>query len=196
MATPSPLVVKVGGSLYDLPDLGPRLRSWLAAAGPRPLLVPGGGPTADVIRSFDTSHRLGEEASHWLALRALALNAHFLAALVPGAAVVERLEDCPAVWQRGGIAVLDAHAFALADEQRPGRLPHRWDVTSDSLAARVASVAGAPQLVLLKSVSIPDGVAWSEAAQRGLVDPYFAQALAERRSLFGVTAVNLRQWRP
>ena len=24
------LVSKVGGSLYDLPDLGPRLRAWLA----------------------------------------------------------------------------------------------------------------------------------------------------------------------
>src|SRR5207248_9110984 len=59
------LVVKVGGSLYDLPDLADRLRRWLSAlAAPRVLLVPGGGPTADVIRTFDQRHRLGEEASH------------------------------------------------------------------------------------------------------------------------------------
>src|SRR5947209_1436057 len=85
-----PVVVKVGGSLYDLPDLGPRLGRWLGASpGRRALLVPGGGPTADVIRQFDACHGLGEATAHELALRALTLNAHFLAALVPAAVVVD-----------------------------------------------------------------------------------------------------------
>jgi aspartokinase-like uncharacterized kinase len=196
MTIVSPLVVKVGGSLYDLPDLAARLRSWFAAAGPLPLLVPGGGPTADVVRAFDACHRIGEETAHWLALRSLALNAHFLAALLPGATLVGRPEDGARVWERQAIAVLDAHAFMLADEQHPGRLPHRWDVTSDSVAARVAAVAGARQLVLLKSVTIPGGMAWDEAGRRGFVDRHFARVLAERKVPFTVTAVNLRRWRP
>ena len=80
------LVVKVGGSLYDLPDLGRRLRRFLASLDTdNRLIVPGGGPTADVIRAFDHDHRLGPQTSHWLALRACALNAHFLALLLPGA---------------------------------------------------------------------------------------------------------------
>ena len=38
------IVVKVGGSLFDLPDLGPRLRAFLASlADEDRLLVPGGG---------------------------------------------------------------------------------------------------------------------------------------------------------
>jgi ELWxxDGT repeat protein len=79
-----PIVVKVGGSLFDLPDLGQRLHAWLAAQGhARMLLVPGGGPTADLIRAFDRRYGLGEEAAHWLALRAMALNAWILAALLP-----------------------------------------------------------------------------------------------------------------
>ena len=80
------MVVKVGGSLFDWPDLGPRLRQWLAANAPREvILVPGGGPTADVIRTLDRTHGLGDEAAHWLALRAMAVNAELLAALLPGA---------------------------------------------------------------------------------------------------------------
>src|SRR6516225_2877287 len=142
------LVVKVGGSLFDLPDLGPRLRRWLAAQPPgERLLVPGGGALADVVRALDGWHGLGEEAAHWLALRALAVNAHFLAALLDGVRVVEGPR--PGV----GLAVLDAHAFARADEGRPGSLPHRWEATSDSVAARAAELAGA-ELVLLKSVTL------------------------------------------
>ena len=60
-------VFKVGGSLFDLPDLGQRL-AWLAEAQlSTVLLVPGGGPTAEIIRNLDRRHRLGEEAAHWLA---------------------------------------------------------------------------------------------------------------------------------
>ncbi len=63
------LVVKVGGSLYDLPDLGPRLRGFLASLKDVDrLIVPGGGATTDAIRLFDRDHGLGPEQSHWLAL--------------------------------------------------------------------------------------------------------------------------------
>src|SRR5262245_62868008 len=116
--SPPLTVVKVGGSLFDLPDLGPRLRRWLGQlpAG-EVLLVPGGGATADVVRAFDRVHHLGEEAAHWLALRAMSVNAALLESLAPG------------------VPVLDALAFARDDEGRPGRLPHCWAVTSDSVAA-------------------------------------------------------------
>lgn len=188
------LVVKVGGSLYDLPDLGPRLRHWLdSLADLKVILVPGGGACADAIRSLDRTHRLGEEASHWLALRVLGLHAHFLAALLPNAAVVERLEDCPFLWREGRVAVLDAHAFARGDEQHQGCLPHSWDVTSDSLAARVAVVARAPRLILLKAVTIPEGIDWPEAGRRAFVDPYFAEVVGRAVS---VEVVNFRDWRP
>jgi aspartokinase-like uncharacterized kinase len=172
----SPLVVvKVGGSLYDWPELGPCLRAWLAALAPaRALLVPGGGPTADAIRALDRHHALSEEAAHWLALQALSLNARFLQALLPGAEVV------------------DAHDFARRDEGRPGALPHTWDVTSDSVAARVAQVTGARRLVLLKSTDFPEGIDAREAGRRGLVDAYFARAQDE----IEVFALNLRGWRP
>jgi aspartokinase-like uncharacterized kinase len=185
-------VIKVGGSLYDLPDLGPRLRRWLDALDcVRSLLIPGGGDTAEVIRSFHRRHRLSEDLCHWLALRALSLNAYFLAGLLGSAAVVEDPTECPAVWNSGRLPVLDPHAFARADEARPGRLPHTWAVTSDALAARVAACTGARRLVLLKSVTLPAGMSWEEAARRGHVDEAFPGVLGAAPGL-EVRAVNLR----
>ena len=190
--SPPLTVVKVGGSLFDLPDLAPRLRRWLdAECAGGVLLVPGGGSSADMVRDLDRRHNLGEEASHWLALRALALNAHFLAALLPSACVLHDVETCQRAWQENRIPILDVFSFARADEARPGHLPHSWTVTSDALAARVAVVAQARELVLLKSMTIPPSVDWHEAGRLGWVDAVFAEVLGAARDL-RVRAVNLR----
>jgi len=189
-----PCVVKVGGSLFGWPQLAERLQQWLGSLGRRDvLLVPGGGPTADVIRDFDRRHGLGEERAHWLALRALALNAHFLQELLPNAAVICSLPEAVACWERDVLPVLDAEAFCRADDRRPDGLPHSWSVTSDSIAARVAGVAGAGKLILLKSTDLPSGVDWRDASTRGLVDPLFGETIGEALE---VGWVNLRRWPP
>src|SRR5262249_33726058 len=178
------LVAKVGGSLYDLPDLGPRLRGWLGSlAAADVLLAPGGGPLADAVRALDRTHGLGAEASHWLALGAMALSAGFLACLVPGSSIVSDPQRAQ------GLCLLDAHAFLLADEGRPGCLPHGWEVTSDTVAARAAEVAGAREVVLLKSADPPPG-GWEEGGGAGCVDPEFAAVV--RRARLAVRVVNLR----
>jgi aspartokinase-like uncharacterized kinase len=152
----STMVVKVGGSLFDLPDLRPRLCGWLERHAPRQvLLVPGGGPSAEAIRNLDRTHALGEESSHWLALRALAINAALLAALVPGSCVIDGPDLAELVWEQGRVPVLDAFAFCEADEANDDHLPHTWAVTSDSVAARAAVVMNAAELVLLKSAPAP-----------------------------------------
>ncbi len=190
-------VVKVGGSLFDLPGLGARLESWLRAPDrPNVILTAGGGAAADVIRAMDRTHGLGEAKSHWLALRSLSLTAHLLAALGPASFRVIDFSWPPLGRPRGVdvlFPVLDLYTFACADARRPGCLPYCWDVTSDSLAARVAEVMGAHELILLKSVTIPPDMDWAEASRRGFVDGYFPTMIAR-----GVRAraVNLREWRP
>jgi aspartokinase-like uncharacterized kinase len=185
---PSPLwVVKVGGSLYDWPGLAATLRAWINAAPARVVLLPGGGDGADVIRELDRVHRLGEEASHWLALRVLSLNAHLLAGWLQLPVTMAAPQDSH--------AILDAQAFFEADEANADHLPHRWDVTSDSLAVRAAHRLLAEQLVLLKSTTWDDEDRWADAVQAGVVDAYFTEALKQTPSL-RVRAVNLRAWTP
>lgn len=184
------LVVKVGGSLYDLPDLGPRLQRWLGTFPTRNvLLVPGGGFTTDWVRELDRCHHLGEERSHWLALQALSLNAHFLAMLLPGSRVVGDVEEAKVKLE--GLSILDAYHFACVDEKNAERLPHLWEVTSDSIAARVAAVAQARELILLKSVTLPADMTWTKAAELSHVDPYFARTVPPQ---VRVRAINFRTW--
>jgi 5-(aminomethyl)-3-furanmethanol phosphate kinase len=187
------VVVKVGGSLFDLPDLGQRLRTWLDRFRMlNVLLVPGGGHTADVIRALDARHGLGEETAHWLALRALSLNATVLQALVPGSEVVADWREARALCGRGVLPILDAFRFGQADEDQPGSLPHCWGATSDALAARVAVVARARALVLLKSVTIRDDMSWADAARCGYLDRCFGPTCAQAPRL-RVRAVNFRE---
>jgi 5-(aminomethyl)-3-furanmethanol phosphate kinase len=189
--SPRPIVVKVGGSLLDWPELPGRLGAYLAERrGEVAALVVGGGRAADLIRDLDRAHGLGEERSHDLALRALELTAHVLAALLPGLAVVSDLPSLGAVRSAGGMPVLAPRAFLEREEREANTpLPHRWAVTSDSIAARVAERLGAAELALLKSASPPPGIDRDGAARLGLVDPYFPEA---SRPLRRVTFLNLR----
>jgi len=169
----NPLVVKVGGSLYEWPALGPTLARWLSEhAPPETLVVPGGGPFTDVVRRLDHCHHLGDEIAHRLALRSMTLAADFIRSV---------LGDTE-------FPILDAVTFCRADDHRLDALPRIWSVTSDSIAARTAELRKA-ELVLLKSAEPPQGnvAAWAAA---GYVDPYFP-TIVERAKLT-VRAVNLR----
>jgi aspartokinase-like uncharacterized kinase len=182
-------VVKVGGSLFDWPDLGPRLRDWLAANAPREtILVPGGGRLVDVIRDLDRHHGLGDELAHQMALKAMTVAADLLAALLTGSCIIDGADLAELLWEQGRWPILDAFAFCESDEADV--LPHTWAVTSDSIAARLAVVAGAEELVLLKSAPPPVGdvAAW---AGYGYVDPWLPQVLAGTD--IRVRAVDLRE---
>jgi 5-(aminomethyl)-3-furanmethanol phosphate kinase len=181
------IVVKVGGSLYDWPGLGPALRAFVAALDPSPvLLVPGGGDFADAVRKLHAVHGLTEEQSHWLALESLWPTARLVCTL---AQTGECLLPYPPIPSGERVAVLDPHCFCNLSGPD---LPHTWEVTTDSIAAWAAVVWKAERLVLLKSIDVPPGTPWDEAAARGWVDPYFTRALAGYAGT--VEAVNLRTW--
>src|SRR5215471_13882961 len=113
------IVVKVGGSLFDWPELGLRLNLWIPTLAPsQVLLVPGGGPTVDVVRDLDRCHELGEEKAHWLALRALTFNAHFLSTILNPLRpkVISNFEEAKSVWSKSGLPILDLFQFGKSDE--------------------------------------------------------------------------------
>lgn len=188
------ILIKVGGSLHDVPHLGRRLRAFLDQLPTRRvLLLAGGGPATDLVRQADALDDLGQERSHWLALRSLSFMTHVLAVRLENAEVIDDLSRREHVWKEQYIPVLDTHIFALEDERRSGHLPHHWDVTSDSLAARVAVVAGIPELILLKSTALPPGCSWEEAAKHGIVDPCFPRVLSAAARPLRVSVINFRQ---
>jgi aspartokinase-like uncharacterized kinase len=187
------VVIKVGGSLLDWEPLPERLTAYLeqrCGAGRRLAVIVGGGRMAEGIRDLDRLHHLGALRAHELAVRALDLTAHVLAALVPGLEVVGDLAALCAVWSGVRIPVLLPGLFlAQADRRAAAPLPSSWDVTTDAIAARIATDLGASELALLKSAPLPPGTDRAAAARLGLVDRAFPMAAC---SLPSVTYRNLR----
>jgi aspartokinase-like uncharacterized kinase len=172
--SPDCRVVKLGGSLFDLPDLPARFRRWLERQPAMPtVLVAGGGKMVGVLRSADRLHGLGETVSHWLCIRVMTLHAEMLSALFPEAALCRSLAQWNAV-SPPGLTILDPWIFLREEEPRlAGRsLPASWHVTSDSIAARFAQAVGACELTLLKSAPAADGWTLADAAAADYVDSF------------------------
>jgi 5-(aminomethyl)-3-furanmethanol phosphate kinase len=170
-------VIKVGGSLFDWPELPRRLTEMINARKAadreeRLVLIAGGGPAAELIRTLDRVHGLGDKTAHRLALHAMDLTAVILAELLPGSVLVNSLDTLRAVCSAGPILVL-ASRLIIDEIERSGLdgLSASWDVTSDTIAAWMALHLGANRLILLKSAPLPLGTTRVEAARLGLVDP-------------------------
>lgn len=164
-------VVKVGGSLFADPDLRAKLNAWLATVPGRCLIVAGGGGFADVVRDLDSVHGLGDAVAHQVAVQSLHASAALVRHLVGGRA-----------------DVLDVPQFLSRFEATHGPVPAAWSLTTDSIAALVAAQLDR-ELVLLKSVTIPPGTTWADAAAQGWVDGEFARLVAHHQ--LGVRSVNL-----
>jgi aspartokinase-like uncharacterized kinase len=174
-------VVKVGGGLGD--SALPPLCRMLGELGTRhPLLVvPGGAAFADAVRDADRRFGLSAAAAHRMAILGMEQFGWVLGELIPGAVRTADLTRLPG----SRTAVLLPAALPLDP------LPESWQVTSDSIAARVAEQAGAGRLVLVKEVDglyadwPPRGepiarltVAELSALRPGGVDEYLPTALA------------------
>lgn len=173
-------VVKVGCSLFERPDLQAQLFAWLAAQPPAlQLFVAGGGELADSIRNWDARFQLGEAISHSMCVRALSITARALAHILDGATLLgdwNSVRGWVAAACQESAAVLDVWEFLRKTEPKapPEPLPHTWQVTTDSIAARVAEVLGADELVLLKARPAPAAADdFAALAEHGYVDEYF-----------------------
>jgi probable H4MPT-linked C1 transfer pathway protein len=160
------VVVKIGGGLLAQPGCLDAVLSVVAAASRerRLLMVPGGGPFADVVRKVDSQLQLSDAAAHWMAVLAMDQYAHLIAGRLAGSALVTNAREATTALDEGRLPVLAPSQWLR--EADP--LPHSWDVTSDSISAWVAGAVGARRLVLVK----PAGAAGAD-----LVDQYFARAL-------------------
>jgi probable H4MPT-linked C1 transfer pathway protein len=159
-------VVKMGGSALHHPAALDRALSELDAVSGAIIVVPGGGPFADAVRDVDRTLTLSDEVAHWMAVRAMDQYAELLASRMRRGVLAFDLEDIQQAVRDGRIPVLAPHGWL----RRSDPVPHSWDVTSDSIAAWVARVTGARQLVLIKP----------GAPRKGpLTDAFFERALPE-----------------
>ena len=139
------LVVKLGGSSAASPLLRPWLDAIAAAAG-RVVLVPGGGPFADAVRTAQAALGFDDATAHAMALLAMAQYGFFLASL---GALLTPADSTDAI-RRALAAGLVPVWLPPATLGPAEGVPASWDVTSDSLSLLLAGWLGAPHLLLIK----------------------------------------------
>ena len=173
-------VIKLGGSHA----FAPHLRDWLAAiagcAGSM-VLVPGGGPFADLVRDAQARIGFDDDAAHRMALLAMAQYGCALASLNAQFTLAESKAEITCALAERRVPVWLPSRMVLAARE----IPWSWDVTSDSLAAWLAGELAASRLVLVKHGAAR--VDAEELAACGIVDPAFPQFLARS----GATATVL-----
>ncbi len=111
------------------------------------LVIPGGGPMADLVREIFSCCELSEEAAHWMAILAMEQYAYFLADGT-GAGLTQEIRRPPG---DPNVEILLPYQTLQKDDSG---LVHNWDYTSDSVAMLVASELSAP---LIKATDV-DGV--------------------------------------
>jgi aspartokinase-like uncharacterized kinase len=185
---PVDALVKVGGSLLGWPEFPARLRAYLdGQAGRRVVLVVGGGRFADEVRRLDSVFGIGEKRSHGLALLSLDLSARVACAVVPGLVTVEEPAGLGVAFEGSAVPVVLPRRFL--EKLGAGPLPECWDVTTDSIAARLGEALGAHDLTLIKSTGSGGFRIREAAARAGIVDAWFPHA---SRRFARVSIVNLR----
>ncbi|MFP3984793.1 MAG: delta 1-pyrroline-5-carboxylate synthetase [Candidatus Bathyarchaeia archaeon] len=145
-------VIKVGGSLAEHPADLRKLCHKLGtiAQTRRVLVVPGGGKFADTVREFDKIYDLSNTISHKMAILAMDQFGLFLSHITPNSHVSYSIKEMEKS-VTGMLPILLPSRFVFCKDP----LEHSWDVTSDTIAAHIASVLHARKLILVTDV---DGI--------------------------------------
>jgi len=139
-------VVKIGGSLYNTPEL----KKWLkqlakAAKHDCIIVVPGGGPFADTVREAQKKWRIDNQQAHHMAILAMAQYGILMHGLEEQSALFYFHTSPP--------TAIGLHIWIPNEELLTHTsIAQNWDVTSDSLALWLSQQLAADQLCLIKRV--------------------------------------------
>ncbi|NOQ77560.1 MAG: delta 1-pyrroline-5-carboxylate synthetase [Methylococcaceae bacterium] len=170
------IVVKIGGSLYNTPEL----KHWLTALADYSIqfpivIVPGGGPFADQVRAAQKTHHFNDATAHHMAILAMKQYGLLLSALEP---------QC----QPSRTSEISSSAFSvwLPDDEllTEPSLTKNWDISSDSIALWLARKLGAKQLLLIKHAS-NQIQSITELSSNSIIDSGFA-------ALFSNSPINTK----
>lgn len=181
-------MIKFGGSLLKTDSVA-RLPIWLAKqTGATNVVIVGGGPFVDVIREFDELRGLATDVTHWLSVRAMGLTVEIVSHQIQGAEIVTSLDGLTGI--SADVCLFAVEEFLRnIDSRSESPLPHGWNVTSDSIAARVAVEIAARELVLLKPCLPAANSNWQQLAASGYVDNHFPEIVHDINQ---VRCVNAR----
>ena len=171
-----PWVVKIGGSLY-----GSRyLKEWLdildVCCEHQLVIVPGGGPFTELVRTTDRQFSLDATHVHNMAALGMQQFGYLMASLCPRMCLASCREQIRRCWDDRRVVIWEPYNMV---SQHCG-LERTWDVTSDSLAAWLAGYLSIKQLLFVKSAPATlSQITIPELQRNHCVDPVLPNLLAE-----------------
>jgi|SRR5665647_838619 len=175
-------VIKLGGSLLGSPELLKWLEVLTRHGDGKIVIVPGGGIFADAVRESQKLSNSSDVVAHKMAVMAMDQYAVLMTGLNPALVTAEsELEIAERGWQHRTVVWMPSK-MVCADET----IPANWQVTSDSLAAWLASRLNAQQLILVKSQRPKlEQISLERLIKDGMVDEHFGDFTAGQ---------NFRTW--
>jgi len=168
-----PTVIKLGGSFAFSACLGDWIAAIAGCAG-RAVIVPGGGPFADLVRAAQAQMGFDDRAAHRMGLLAMEQYGCAIKSLHEALSLADSIESI-----RRGLADDQVPVWLPTQMALCADIPQSWDMTSDSLAAWLAGKIGAERLLLIKHIEPAQGtVPAADLAVRNVVDKAFANFLA------------------
>ena len=113
------------------------------------ILIPGGGSLANFIRQVYTELQFTEELGHWMGIISMNYNGIELGKKFPELDVIESINRLKKLEKT--LCIFLPYRFL----KEMDKLPHSWDVTSDSITLYLAKELEIPHCFLIKDI---DGI--------------------------------------
>ncbi len=115
----------------------------------RIILIPGGGSYANFVREMYDSLDLNEDLAHWMGIISMDHNGRDLKKKFPELTLIDDFNKLGEFTK--GISIFLPFKFLRKTDE----LPHKWDVTSDSITLYLAKMMKLEKCFLIKNV---DGI--------------------------------------
>ncbi len=163
-------VIKLGGSLLENGQMFDCLER-IVTTNKQTVVVCGGGDFADYVRKAQKKWQFDDVAAHEMAILAMQQVAVMCQNLQPEFVIASSVSEIKnqrfVIWSPNIV------------ELNAAQIPATWDITSDSLAAWLATKLNTDALIIVKSCDVDSKLTISELAERGIVDGKFSDFIVK-----------------
>lgn len=164
-------IVKIGGSCLSYPGLL-KMACNIINTQRDVIVVPGGGEFAGLVRKKAEKLEIDDSTAHWMAILAMNQFGYLISSWMKNGV----LSNDPLVNLKGPVIWLPYEKMVEKDP-----LPHKWDVTSDSIAAWLAANSETKSFVKITAFSgnIPSIIRCDSSwlREKKLLDPFLLENL-------------------
>ncbi len=164
-------VIKLGGSFSESPELYGWIKAVVELPKERIVIVPGGGVLADHVRKLQAYWQFNDSVAHEMAIMTMQNMAVLYSGLHRSVQVATSVEEIKIIFEQGKVPVWSP-TLQWLDQHK---VPHSWDVTSDSLSVVIAQVLAVKQLILVKSVRVSQNITVTELVEQEIADKAFSR---------------------